>query len=265
MVLKRIIFNYETVPGDQSGKSFKGIKSILFFFTAPTFISRERVKFKYKLVGFDKDWILLEGNQERMMHYENLPPGQYTFRVIAGNSDGIWNNTGASFGFTLKPWFYETLTFKISTALIVVLIVLGTYYTLKKYVSFHKIKDKYKQSTLDPVKTETYMQKLLYLLKEEKIYKDQQISLNSLAEKISLQPRELSQLINEQLNKNFWGLINSYRMEEVFRLLKDTKKNQRTILDIAFEVGFNSKEAFNRVFRKHTGMTPSQYKKKMRS
>ncbi|UCH94741.1 MAG: helix-turn-helix domain-containing protein [Candidatus Aminicenantes bacterium] len=264
VVLKRIIFNYQTITGAQSGKSYKGIKSILFFFTAPTFISQERVKFKYKLVGFDKDWILLESDQERMVHYENLPPGQYTFRVIACNSDSIWNNTGASFGFTLKPWFYETLTFKISSGLMVVLIVLGTYYTLKKYFYFHKIKDKYKQSTLDPVKTETYVQKLVYLLKEEKIYKDQQISLDSLAQKLSLQPRELSQLINEQLNKNFWGLINSYRMEEAFQLLKDSKKNQSPILDIAFEVGFNSKEAFNRVFKKHTGMTPSQYKKKMR-
>ena len=264
MVLKKIVFNYQTIPMERTGNSFKGVKDLLFYFTAPTFISQERVKFKYRLVGYDQEWRWVDAFQERMAHYQNIPYGHYRFQVIACNSDGIWNLTGTSFDFTLKPRFYETLVFKFTVLLAAGLFILGAYWGLKKYLYFQKTKNKYKHSTLDPAITGKYTKRLLYLLKEEKMYKDTAISLESLAQKLSLQPRLLSQVINERLNKNFWGLVNSYRMEEALRLLKDPGKKKSSILDIAFEVGFNSKEAFNRVFKKHTGMTPSQYRKEAR-
>ena len=199
-----------------------------------------------------------------MAHYQKIPNGHYRFHVTACNSDGIWNLTGASFDFTLKPRFYETLIFQLTVLLAVGLFLFAAYWSLKKYFSFQKIKNKYKHSSLDTAITGKTIKKLLFLLKEEKIYKESGISLEALAQKLSLQPRVLSQVINEHLNKNFWGLINSYRMEEALRLLKDPGEKQTSILDIAFEVGFNSKEAFNRVFKKHTGMTPSQYRKETR-
>ena len=261
VVLEKIVFNYRQIARNQSGKRFKGIRDILFYFTAPTFISQERVRFKYRLEGYENDWILLEGNTDRQAHYQNLPYGDYIFRVTAGNSDGIWNNTGVTFRFTLVPRFHETLIFKLVIAILFIFMVFGIYYGLKKYLLFQKTRHKYKYSPLDDKQTETHLNKLLNLLTEEKIYKDPDISLDSLAQKLSIQPRLLSQLINEQLNQNFWGMINNYRMEEACRLLLQAGKKQQPILDIAFAVGFNSKEAFNRVFKKHTGMTPSQYKK----
>ena len=68
---------------------------------------------------------------------------------------------------------------------------------------------------------------------------------------------------NEKLNKNFFDLINGYRVEEAKEKLSDFKEEQ-TILGIGFEVGFNSKSAFNRVFKKFTQMTPSEFRKKHR-
>ncbi len=265
VVFKKIVFNYRTITPDQEGKSVKGIKDILFYFTSPTFISRERVKFKYRLEGYDTDWKLLEAGQERMAHYQNLPDGRFTFKVIACNSDGIRNEAGASFTFTLTPFFYETLLFKILGGGFLVLLFIGTYYGLKKYLRFQRTKNKYKHSTLDSSKTEKYVQQLLFLLQEEKIYKTQDLSLDSLAQKLSITARELSQLINEQFNKNFWGLINQYRMEEAIALLKNPGKKPPSIPDIAFAVGFNTKEAFHRVFKKHTGMSPIQYKKTLKN
>jgi AraC-like DNA-binding protein len=64
------------------------------------------------------------------------------------------------------------------------------------------------------------------------------------------------------LNKNFRDLINHYRIEEAKNSLTNPKKNDSSILEIAYEVGFNSKEVFNRCFKKYTGMTPSEYKRK---
>lgn len=79
------------------------------YYTAPSFVAPEQVRFKYKLEGFDKDWI--DSGTRRIAYYTNLRPGAYTFRVIAGNNDGIWNETGAAFGFYLKPYFYQTYWF----------------------------------------------------------------------------------------------------------------------------------------------------------
>jgi ligand-binding sensor domain-containing protein/signal transduction histidine kinase len=80
-----------------------------FYYTAPSFIAPEQVRFKYKLAGFDHDWV--DGGARRVAYYTNLPPGHYKFTVLAANNDGIWNETGAAFEFYLKPRFYQTYWF----------------------------------------------------------------------------------------------------------------------------------------------------------
>jgi ligand-binding sensor domain-containing protein/two-component sensor histidine kinase len=79
------------------------------YYTAPSFVAPEKVRFKYKLEGFDKDWI--DSGTRRIAYYTNLRPGAYTFRVIASNNDGVWNQTGAAFTLYLKPYFYQTYWF----------------------------------------------------------------------------------------------------------------------------------------------------------
>jgi ligand-binding sensor domain-containing protein/signal transduction histidine kinase len=79
------------------------------YYTAPSFVAPEKVRFKYKLEGFDKDWI--DSGSRRIAYYTNLRPGAYTFRVIASNNDGVWNQTGAAFSLYLKPYFYQTYWF----------------------------------------------------------------------------------------------------------------------------------------------------------
>src|SRR5262249_28611730 len=75
-------------------------------YSAGSLTAPERVRFRYKLEGSDRDW--QDAGNLRQALYTNLGPGRYTFRVIASNNDGVWNNTGASVDFTISPAFYQT-------------------------------------------------------------------------------------------------------------------------------------------------------------
>jgi ligand-binding sensor domain-containing protein/signal transduction histidine kinase len=96
-----------------------------FSYAGLSFIAPEKVRFRYKLEGFDKDWI--EGGTRRIAYYTNLPAGDYKFRVMASNNDGIWNQTGASFELYLKPHFYQTIWFYAVCVLVMALLVWQLY------------------------------------------------------------------------------------------------------------------------------------------
>lgn len=87
----------------------------------------EKVRYKWKLEGFDKEWSPITDKRE--VTYSNIPPGDYTFRVMAANEDGEWNETAATFTFTVKPPFWEAWWFRIPVATVailsIVLIFLG--------------------------------------------------------------------------------------------------------------------------------------------
>ena len=87
-----------------------------FYYTALSFIAPENVRFKYKLEGFDDHWI--DGGGRRVASYTNLRPGNYTFRVIAANNDGVWNESGAAVDFYLQPRFYQTYWFYLVVVLL---------------------------------------------------------------------------------------------------------------------------------------------------
>ena len=85
-------------------------------YTAISFLLAQRTVFKYKLEGFDRDWI--DAGPRRSAFYTNLPRGEYRFRVIAANSDGFWNREGASFRFQLLPHFWQTTVFYLGLVLL---------------------------------------------------------------------------------------------------------------------------------------------------
>ncbi len=78
---------------------------------------------------------------------------------------------------------------------------------------------------------------------------------------LKVQPRQLSQVINSTFRKNFFDFINQYRIEEARQLFSDPAQASKTILEILYQVGYNSKSAFNTAFKKQTGQTPTQYRK----
>jgi signal transduction histidine kinase/streptogramin lyase len=80
-------------------------------YTATSFVAVQRILFRYQLQGFDKSW--QDAGIRRQAFYNNLRPGKYRFSVIACNSDGLWNNTGASLEFSIEPAWYQTRWFLV--------------------------------------------------------------------------------------------------------------------------------------------------------
>ena len=122
-------------------------------------------------------------------------------------------------------------------------------------------KMKYERSGLSQEKAKKYLQNLLDLMSEEKPFINCSLSLHELSEKLSISTHNLSEIINTQLKQNFFDFINYHRVEEVKKALVDPEKQHYTFLAIAIDAGFNSKSSFNTIFKKHTNMTPSQYKR----
>ena len=123
------------------------------------------------------------------------------------------------------------------------------------------LKPKYANSSLKENDKERLLKLLTNHLETEKPYLNENLTLKELADKLEISPNNLSQLINEGCNKNFYEFVNEYRINEVKKLLSDPKYSHYSMLGIAFECGFSSKSTFNSVFRQFIGKTPSEYKK----
>jgi AraC-like DNA-binding protein len=122
-------------------------------------------------------------------------------------------------------------------------------------------KAKYTKSKLADEHKEQYLEKLMKYMESEKPYMDPLINLRKMAERIKISPHYLSQILNECLEQNFFDFINSYRIKECKKMLEDSCQDHKTVLEILYESGFNSKSVFNTYFLKFTGLTPTQYRK----
>jgi signal transduction histidine kinase len=89
-----------------------------FQYTGLSFIAPEKMQFRYQLEGIDHEWI--NAHARRVATYNYVPPGQYTFQVIACNSDGVWNNLGARTTFKVLPYYWQTLQFRILAGMMVI-------------------------------------------------------------------------------------------------------------------------------------------------
>jgi signal transduction histidine kinase/ligand-binding sensor domain-containing protein len=113
VVFEKLIANGEAMATDRPVPP--GRRDLEFHYTALSFIAPNEVEFRYQLEGFDKGWI--DPGARRTAYYTNLPPGDYTFRVKAANSDGVWNEAGTSVTVSLQPYFYETWSFYAAVVL----------------------------------------------------------------------------------------------------------------------------------------------------
>lgn len=98
---------------------------------------------------------------------------------------------------------------------------------------------------------------------EEKPFLNPTLTIQEVSKYIKVPVRDLSLLINHQLGQHFYDFVNAYRIESAMDILKDPTKSRITILEILYEVGFNSKSSFNTAFKKHTGNTPTAYRKSL--
>lgn len=98
---------------------------------------------------------------------------------------------------------------------------------------------------------------------EKKPFLNSSLTIQDISGEIGIPVRDLSLLINHQLGQHFYDFVNSYRIENAMDILKDETKSKVTILEILYEVGFNSKSSFNTAFKKYTGNTPTYYRKNL--
>ncbi len=96
---------------------------------------------------------------------------------------------------------------------------------------------------------------------KQTLFKNPKLSLNDLAAHLDSSSHQISKVINSGFEMNFNDFINHYRIAAVKEMLANQEHKQMTLLAIALECGFNSKTTFNRVFKKHVGITPKQYLK----
>lgn len=94
----------------------------------------------------------------------------------------------------------------------------------------------------------------------EKPYLEPSLSIYDLSKQLDIPTKKLSVLINHNLNQHFFDFVNEYRIKKAMKLLSDSNKSSLTVLEILYEVGFNSKSSFNTAFKKYTKLTPTQYR-----
>ena len=129
VVIEEVLLDGQSLPlaADSQASPVKippGKHSMEFRFTGLSLASPERVQFRYRLNGVDTDWVM--AGTRRSASYNFLPPGEYQFRVIACNSEGVWNQAGARLKIQILPHFYETWWFQILAGMLILGTVAGT-------------------------------------------------------------------------------------------------------------------------------------------
>jgi AraC-like DNA-binding protein len=122
-------------------------------------------------------------------------------------------------------------------------------------------RQKYARNVLSDGEKNGYVNKILACMAADKPYLNPELSLSDFAARLALPSHVVSQILNSEFKKNFYDFVNSYRIEESKNLLIDPSDGKNSILSVLYGSGFNSKSVFNAAFKKHTGMTPREFKK----
>jgi len=120
---------------------------------------------------------------------------------------------------------------------------------------------KYEKSGLTESLSEELKESLINLFDQERIYRENDVSLDVLSNKLNTTRHNTSQVINEHFNMSFHELINRYRIQDAKKILDNDYNRNLNIIDIAYEVGYNNKVTFNKAFKKDTLLTPSEYQR----
>ncbi len=123
--VERVLFDGAAIDLPASGEAAlpPGRRSLEVDYTALSLVDPERIRFRYRLTGFDDVWV--DAGNRRSAYYTNLVPGHYRFQVIASNNDGVWNETGAAIELYLRPAVHETWPFRVACVLAAGLLIFG--------------------------------------------------------------------------------------------------------------------------------------------
>ena len=114
---------------------------------------------------------------------------------------------------------------------------------------------------LTPEHSPDFISRIREGMEGQQLYLKHTLNIEEFAKQIGIHYREVSVIINQHFDTNFFEFVNSYRVNRAKEMLVDPKFADRTILDILLESGFNSKSSFHRFFKRYTGMSAAEYRK----
>ena len=235
-------------------------------FASLAYASTLRNIYAFKLEGIDRDWRFIEG-KDPSASYTQLKAGRYRFYLKASNNDGVWNEKPIYFDIIVSANFMDRAIVKVGIGILFFLTIVLGILAFRKYKGHaltrdFNLKNKKSIRTIDPDMNNDNLEKvkeLNLLMETEKVYLDSELGLSQLAEKIDVSTNHLSMLLNDYIGKNFYDYVNYFRVEEVKSRLKNPEYQKQTLSSIGGDCGFNSKSAFNRIFKNLTGKTPSEF------
>ena len=283
IIVDDFIVNGKKVSIDRNDKLEEDISLLEIPFVTGRFVHPERLNVRYRLVPFESEWHQI--TDRHVAIYQKVPAGDYEFRIEVEDEDGRVVKKSVVFSIA----GVSLLTVTVLTLAFVFLFGAGFIFYRKrrkgsgefpsqkknnvdnvggiqKKLPDQKLEDdspKYEKSRLDDEIAESYADELKALMLEKKVYKDPELAMPDLARMLDLSPNVLSQVINGYCGLNFYTYINNFRADEVVEIMKLDIDRRKNVLDIAFAAGFKSKTTFNTFFKKHTGLTPSEFRKQL--
>ncbi len=220
------------------------------------------------IIGYKNNKIIDYRSNEEIFPTADLIPGGMK-NISSENVFIVTSLAGKqkSIGFVIieckkSEQIYEKLVIQLSSTMESIRL----YDNLKKQIELNrqmvkKSTKKYQYINLSKEKSKELFRNLLEIMEKQAVYKDPELTLPELAKQMEVPRTYLSYIINEYAGLNFFDFVNTYRVEEAKRLFIASKN--KNIIDIAYESGFNSKSTFNKLFKKCSNKTPSDYKKEI--
>ncbi|OJJ18015.1 hypothetical protein BKI52_29635 [marine bacterium AO1-C] len=262
---------------------------ISFKFAALNYLLPDKNTYAIFMENFDQNW--RDIGHQRLATYTNLPSGKYIFRVKARNNDGVWSKQAAQIVIIIRPAWWQTGWFKAAVLCLLVIVFIGSYHT-NKYIRKRKKQlinvDALKQATIiieqeqqtltqppkrfiekrekffkDAQEVDSLKNQLDEIVVKQEFYKELNISLSKIAQQMGITSKKLSILLNTELDTSFADYINNCKVNAFKEKLQQEENQHLKLISLAYDAGFHSKASFNRIFKKHTGLTPSEYKKQI--
>lgn len=231
-----------------------GKTNIEIRYTAFCFYAPEKVRFKYRLEGVDETWI--DAGNRREVFYTNLAPREYSFRVLACNSDGVWNELGASLRFRIEPFWYQTIWFRVLCVLVAVaaLLLLYRFRTWRLRARARVLEETVQQRTRELQLSNAETQRSNARLQEQKEQLEQgNIELTIANDEILRQQHILEgqaadiELANSQLNENNLKLQNlNHEKNEFLGIAAHDLKNPLTAMQMTASLVLKYQEKMSR-------------------
>jgi len=148
VVIEEVLLGNKPVAFREAVQVEPGQVDFEIHYTGLSFITPEHVMFKYRLEGLDKEWV--DAGTRRTAYYRYVPPGEYTFTVIAANRDGIWNTKGASLNIVVNPPFWRTWWFmSITIAILAGLAVIGYQLRISQLKTAHAAQEAFSRQLIE--------------------------------------------------------------------------------------------------------------------